>query len=284
MKELTLTPHLKKKLRRLAKEPEKLYCAGDPAILEGHTIVAIVGTRKPTPYGKAMTTKLAGDLAKAGVIIASGNAIGVDVIAQKAALDNDGKVISVLPSGLDNIYPATNRRVAEQIRETSGLLISEYKPGHNPTRYDFLHRNRLIAAMSDLVIVVEAAEKSGSLNTAKHAKDIKMPIAAVPGNVTSPMSSGTNALLKEGAHLVRSAEDVLKILGISPSAKQTLLNLEGDDEIQTRILQSISSGIADPHEIQTQANISATEFQVAVTMLEVNGRIATNDLGQLVIK
>lgn len=281
MKKLVLSAHLQTKLDRLKKKAGELqYLGSDLSTLENQRIVAIVGTRKPTPYGKTVTEQLAEGLARAGVSVISGNAMGVDVIAQKAALGAGGRVVAVVPSGLDNIYPATNRPHAKAVIENGGTVISEFEAGHVPTRYDFLHRNRIIAALSDLVLIPEAAEKSGSLNTAKHALEMKIPIGAVPGPVTSNLSSGTNKLLKDGAHVIRNADDVLELLGMD-KAQQTSLNLQGASPAESAILKAISEGIVEPYEIQIRAGISTTDFQIAVTVLEVQGRLTSTSVGTL---
>jgi len=280
MNKLTLTEPFHKKLSRLPNKVGDLtYLGADLASYDDLSIVAIVGTRKPTPYGKMMTEKLASELTRAGVIIVSGNALGIDVIAQSSALKAGGRVISVLPSGLDNIYPATNRAVAEKITKSGGTLITEFEPGHVPMAHDFLHRNRIVAALSDLVIIPEAAARSGSLNTANHAMNMQIPVCVVPGNVTSPMSGGTNQLLKVGAHVVTETEDILRLLGIDSKSKQTQLNLVGETPAETIILEKISLGVADAETLQTETNLSTVEFQSAMTMLEVQGRIAQNSLG-----
>jgi DNA processing protein len=171
--------------------------------------------------------------------------------------------------------------VAEQIIKQGGTILTEFGPGHNPMAHDFLDRNRIIAALSDIVIIPEAAERSGSLNTARHAKEMGVPIGAVPGQVTSSMSSGTNKLLKDGAHIIRNVEDILELLHIDTSQRQMTLNLEGDNDAQTAVLLAVSEGIVDPHEIQIKTQLPATEFQMAVTMLEVQGRLTSTDLGTL---
>ncbi len=274
MKKLTLGPILEKKLSRLQNKAREIsYLGADLNDAAHRPTVAIVGTRKPTPYGKAITQRIAQEAARAGIVVVSGNALGVDVIAQKAALEAGGTVTSVLPSGLDKIYPASNRPVAEAIVASGGSLISEYEPGHIPTRYDFLERNRLIAALSDLVIIPEAAKGSGSLNTAKHATSMQIPIACPPGHITSPMSEGTNQLLKDGAHLITDPADILHILGID-NTTQTSLDLTGDDEAQSTLLQLLADGVSDTIELQAKSGLASSEFQMALSMLEVDGRIS----------
>lgn len=280
MKKLVLNGQFNAKLSRLdVKVGELTYLGADLADYENLPIVSIVGTRKPTPYGKMMTEKLAEDLARAGVVVVSGNALGVDVIAQESALKAGGRVISVLPSGLDNIYPATNRQIAEKIIVSNGTLITEFEPGHVPMAHDFLHRNRIVAALSDAVIIPEAAIRSGSLNTAKHAKAMNIPVFVVPGNATSPMSGGTNQLLKEGARVITEASDIYETLGIKKTNRQTELDLEGDNDAESLVLQAIANGVFDQDSLALETDLSIIDIQTNITMLEVRGRIAQDSLG-----
>jgi DNA processing protein len=285
MKTLKLTHNFKSKLDRLTHKVGDLsYMGADLASFDSLPIVAIVGTRKPTPYGKMMTQKLAEDLARAGIVIVSGLALGIDCIAHESTIKAKGLTIAVSPGGLNKIYPVTNRPIAEKIITNHGTIISEYSPNHQPRKVEFLERNRIIAALSDLVIIPEAAAGSGSLNTANHAKIMNIPIAVVPGNVTSPMSSGTNQLLVEGAKAVTSGLDVLKLLGLDASSRQQSLDLMGETPEETIILQKILLGFTDGAELQQETLLSTVDFQTAVTMLEVTGRIAQDSLGNWRLK
>ncbi|MBP6962011.1 DNA-processing protein DprA [Candidatus Saccharibacteria bacterium] len=277
MKILTLKPPLKNKLDRL-KTPvgEIMYIGIDPNELINKSVVAIVGSRKPTPYGKQVTEQLATELSRAGVVIVSGLAFGVDIIAHKAVLACGGKTIAVLASGLDNIYPASHARYAKQITE-HGSVISEYSSDHMPRSYDFLERNRIIAGFSDIIIIPEATEKSGSLNTAKHAKSMNIPICAVPGPINSPLSSGTNLLIKQGAHLITSSQDILKLLNIKPEAIQ--LTLTGGNETETLVLQAIAGGIQDISLIEQETKLSTKDLQTSLTMLEISGQVRQDAVG-----
>ncbi len=278
MKILTLEPPLLKKLDRLAEKVKKLtYFGIDPNVLIPNPTVAIVGSRKLTPYGKQVTNMLASELSRAGVVIVSGLAFGVDITAHKAVLEVGGKTIAVLPSGLENVYPASHSKISEQITK-QGSLISEYPKQHMPRKVEFLERNRIIAALSDLVIITEAAEHSGSLNTAKHAQNIGVPICAVPGPINSPLSAGTNWLIQQGAHLITSTDDVLKLLNIDKN-QSTQTSLLGSNDQETAILQAIMSGLNDPVLIQQATNINTTDLQINLTMLEIAGRIEQNGLG-----
>jgi DNA processing protein len=280
MKKLKLTPVFKTKLDRLSdKVGDLTYLGADLSSYEGLPTVAVVGTRKPTPYGKMMTEKLTKELVRAGVVIVSGLALGVDCLAHTAAVKAKGRTIAVSPGGLAKIYPVTNEPIAKQIVQNNGTIISEYPPEHQPRKVEFLERNRIIAALSDAVIIPEAAALSGSLNTANHAMKMNIPVCVVPGNVTSPMSSGTNHLLKHGAHAVTETADILKLLGIDGKSKQLALNLIGENAKETIVLQKIALGYTNPTTLQAETLLETVEFQTAITMLEVQGRVAQDSLG-----
>src|SRR5690349_13682617 len=171
----------------IAKLPKSLYLMGNLPKAKGPT-VAIIGTRKPSAYGREVGYRLAYDLAKRGVVIVSGLALGMDAIAHKAALDAGGTTIAVMPGGLDRIYPATNTALGERIIANGGALISEYPAGEQIFPGNFIARNRIVAGIADGVLVVEAAIKSGTLHTASFALDYGRPVMAVPGEITNPMS------------------------------------------------------------------------------------------------
>ena len=277
MKILKLNSLLKKKLNRLKKAVGELHYMGvDLNLLGDKPIVAIVGSRKPTPYGKQVTEQLAKELSRAGVIIISGLAFGVDIIAHKAVLQVGGETIAVLPSGLNNIYPASHARFAQQITD-KGSVISECSDDHTPRSYDFLERNRIIAALSDLIIIPEATEKSGSLNTAKHAKSMNIPICAVPGPINSPLSAGTNLLIKQGAKLITSSKDVLELLNINPVTVQ--MSLIGGNDTETLVLQTIAGGIQDVSLIGRETKLSTLDIQTSLTMLEISGQVRQDAVG-----
>jgi DNA processing protein len=279
MKKLKLTPSFNNKLDRLPDKVGQLtYLGADIASYEGLPIVAVVGTRKPTPYGKMMTEKLTEELSRAGVVIVSGLALGIDCLAHSAAVKVKGRTIAVSPGGLAKIYPATNEIIAREIIKQNGTIISEYPADHQPRKVEFLERNRIIAALSDVVIIPEAAALSGSLNTANHAIKMNIPVCVVPGNVTSPMSSGTNHLLKHGAHAITETADILKLLEIDTKSNQLTLNLIGETAEETIVLQKIALGHTHPADLQAETQLSTIDFQNAITMLEVQGRVAQDSL------
>jgi DNA processing protein len=234
--------------------------------------VAIVGTRKPTSYGKEVTYQLAFDLSKRGVIIISGLALGVDGIAHKAALEAGGKTIAVLANSVETIYPATHKNLAEEIVEKGGAIISEYEPPTEARNYHFLQRNRIVSGISDAVIITEAAARSGTLSTAAHALGQGKEVFVVPGNINSPLSAGCNKLLKQGAHPITCAEDVLEIIAPNLLEEQATLALGSTPE-QTRIIELLKSGVRDGDELHMKSGINAIEFSEALTLMEIDGLI-----------
>src|SRR5579859_2431732 len=176
---------------------------------------AIVGARRPTPYGEAVAERLAADLAGAGVGIVSGLAMGIDGAAHRGALEAKGYTVAVMGTGIDLVYPRANAGLAAEIVAKGGALVSQFPDGTPPRRHHFPRRNWTMAALSDLVIVVEAGEGSGALITAEAALQLNKDVMAVPGSVFSPLSVGCHQLLRDGAGLVQNARDVLAALGVA---------------------------------------------------------------------
>lgn len=255
----------------IAKSPKSLYFIGKLPASRQPT-VAIVGSRKPTVYGKEVTHQMAYDLAKRGVIIVSGLALGVDTLAHRAALEAGGTTIAVLGGGLDSIYPAANRQLALDILQAGGGLISEYEPGIRPRNYHFLQRNRIVSGLSDAVLITEAARRSGTLNTAAHALEQGREVFVVPGNITSPMSAGCNNLLRQGAAPATHADDILEVVAPSLLKSQVPLPLGSTPE-ETAVLELLRQGIRDGDELQRASGIDASALSTALTMLELAGSI-----------
>ena len=256
--------------------PPKSLCFMGKLPTSGAPVVAIVGSRKPSVYGREVTEQLAGDLATAGCIIVSGLALGIDGIAQKAALEAGGTVIGVIPNELPDISPQTNYKLAMNIIKNGGAILSEWKKGDGKivNRWSFLERNRLVSGLADAVIITEAAERSGTLNTAAHALSQGRDVFAVPGNITSPLSAGCNALLKQGAYPVTEAKDILQIIAPEQLKKpdQSQLPLGSSPE-ETIIINLIAGGVRSGDQLQQQSGLSASNFSTALTMLEINGVI-----------
>jgi DNA processing protein len=197
-------------LKELPDAPGMLFVRGDAerlGELDGAT-VTVVGARRPSPYGREMAYELGRGLAAAGVVVVSGLALGIDAAAHRGCLDAGGRPVAVLGCGPDVAYPATNRNLHRRVGE-AGLVVSELPPGQRPFRWSFPARNRIMAGLAAITVVVEAADPSGSLITSDFAAELDRTVAAVPGRAGSRLAAGTNGLLKAGALVVTSAQDVL---------------------------------------------------------------------------
>ena len=264
------------RLASIANTPKSL-CFMGTLPTSGAPVVAIVGSRKPSAYGREVTEQLAGDLAKAGCIIVSGLALGIDGIAQRAALEAGGTVIGVIPNELPDISPQTNYKLAMNIIKNGGAILSEWKKGDGKivNRWSFLERNRLVSGLSDAVIITEAAERSGTLNTAAHALSQGRDVFAVPGNITSPLSAGCNALLKQGALVATTATDILDAIApsaIQSTADQALVPI-GETPAENTVIDLLRAGLRDGDQLQQQSGLNPADFATALTMLEINGVI-----------
>lgn len=260
------------KLSSLSSPPEKLNIAGDLEKLLEMPTIGIVGSRKVSSYGRGVTENLAGTLARAGIGIISGLALGVDSIAHISALNSGGKTIAVLPSGIKNIYPSSHRELAKKIIKTGGALVSEYEDSFRPRRESFIQRNRIIAGLADVLLVTEAAEKSGSLYTANFALEMGKTVFAVPGNINSPTSRGTNNLIKTGAIMVTDEQDIFAAMNISQKYTQT--EIYGDNEYESAVLKLIKNGTTSGDELYELSNLDVQIFQQTLTMLEIKGSIS----------
>ena len=260
-----------KVLATIAKPPKKLHYIG-LLPTEPLPTVAIVGTRRPSSYGKEVTHRLSYDLAKRGVVIISGLALGVDAVAHSAAIEAGGTTIAVLGSPLPSISPATNRALGESIIKKGGAILSEYEPGSRVFPSNFLERNRIVAGLADAIIITEATSRSGTLNTAARALEQGKEIFAVPGNITSPLSAGCNGLLKQGARVVTDYQDVLDIIAPQLTTDQLVLPL-GQNQLETDIITHIAAGVRDGEALLKLVNVEPTEFATTLTMLELGGTI-----------
>ncbi|SHJ42567.1 DNA processing protein [Hathewaya proteolytica DSM 3090] len=191
--------------------PAILYYTGDITVLNNRTCVSVVGARKSTPYGEKVAKHIARDLAANGICVVSGLARGIDSCAQRAAILSKGKTCSVFGCGVDVIYPPENIDLYKDVKN-NGVIISEYPCRTKPLPFHFLERNRLISALAAAVVVVEAGEKSGAMNTASWAADQNVPLFAVPGDITSATSKGTNELIQEGANIFLKMSDIYSLL------------------------------------------------------------------------
>ena len=231
------------RLKEISDPPVLLYVLG--ALSDAQEIMlAVVGTRTPSTYGRVVTENLCAELAERGITIVSGLARGIDTIAHRTALKAGGRTIAVLGSGVDVVYPPENRALARKIRE-GGALISEFPLGTQPEAPNFPRRNRIIGGMTVGTLVVEAGERSGALITAQLALEQNRDVFAVPGNITSEKSRGTNRLIKQGAKLVESAQDILdEIRPQLPSLLRKAARLSRQPEldgIEKRVYESLSN-------------------------------------------
>jgi DNA processing protein len=261
-------------LREIYNPPYLLYAKGNVSLLTNKCI-AIVGSRNSTHYGKKVAFKLAGQLSKRGFTVVSGFARGIDSYAHKGAMAVAGTTIAVLGNGLDVIYPRENYSLMKEIME-NGLMVSEYPPGTSPLRGNFPARNRLISGLSVGVVVVEASEHSGALITADFAVEQNREVFAVPGNINSPNSTGTNRLIKEGAKMVNSVEDILEELtGFTeqkalPSTRQSK-NIGISDE--NGVLTLIGAQPVHIDDLVEDTGLEIGELNAHLSSLEVEGRI-----------
>jgi len=259
-------------LRDLSQPPPVLYATRIDRVtgLDGPS-AAVVGSRRPSEYGRTVAYALGRGLGAAGVPVVSGLALGIDAIAQRGSLDGGGRTIAVLACGVDVAYPRTNRRLYERIRE-HGSILSEMPPGTRPCRWLFPARNRIMAALGDVTVVVEAAQRSGTLITADCAADLGRDVAAVPGQVTADVAAGTNGLLRSGAALVTGPQDVLDLLfgvgarELPPDAGPEL----GPQE--RRVLEAIARGY-DIDGLGAELGLSAAALRATLARLELQGLI-----------
>jgi DNA processing protein len=247
--------------------------------------VAIVGSRRPTPYGEAVAERLAADLAAAGAVIVSGLARGIDAAAHRGALEAGGVTVAVLGTGVDVVYPAENATLAARLLAAGGALVSEFGDGTPPRRGHFPKRNWTMAAISDLVIVVEAAEGSGALITAEAALALSREVMAVPGSVFSPLSVGTHQLLRDGAGLVQNARDVLAALGqgrevlddpLLPPARLGLANPGRRDGLLAHLSDTLPMTAA---EVARKLGLGFAEALGRLTSLELEGSVSRRGEG-----
>lgn len=256
----------------IARQPKSLFYIGNLPDDRLPTI-AIVGTRKPTGYGREVTERFSYTLAQRGIIIVSGLALGVDAIAHRAALDAGGTTLAILPCGLPKIAPATNQGLAEDIVRQGGALISEYEPGAPVAwKSNMLERNRLVAGIADALLITEATARSGTLNTAAHALEQGKTVFVIPGNITNPSSAGCNALIQQGATLVTCPEDILEAIAPELVQHQSQLAL-ATSPAEAAILAALKSGARDGSDIQQVTGLRADEYNIALTTLELNGTV-----------
>lgn len=253
--------------------PICLYYKGDISLLK-EKCIAIIGTRKPTFYGRDVTSLFAKELCRAGMVTVSGLAYGLDSEVAISSLDVKGKTIAVLGGGLDSIYPAENAHLSQRIVNSGGLLVSEYPIFRRPTQYSFLERNRIISGISLGVVVVEAGKKSGTFNTISHAIDQGKEIFAVPGSIFSSASEGVNELISEIPDaFTTSPKQIIKRFKIETKSQEKQkenAKIIGDEKL---IVEALYEGELDFDTLQAKTNISSKSLISLLTRMEISGLI-----------
>ncbi len=267
------------RLRRLADAPPLLAVRGLAGVLQGRA-VAIVGARAATAPGKAFARALAGDLARAGVVVVSGLARGIDAAAHEGALEAGGFTVAFQACGPEQVYPAAHRGLARRVA-AAGAILSELPCGTPPRAPYFPLRNRLISAQSEAVVVVEARRRSGSLVTARHAGEQGVEVMAVPGPLAAPTSAGPHQLIREGAALVESAADVLAALGIESGPPEPGPAPPSGDGLRAQILRTLAVAPMTREGLAQELGVSLSELAEPLLDLELAGRVAMDRDGLL---
>jgi DNA processing protein len=267
-------------LRDLIDPPAVLFGAGRAEVLlelAENPAVTIVGTRRASPYGTEVAYALGRGLGASGVQVVSGLALGIDGTAHRGCLDGGGTPVAVVACGPDVVYPRRHRNLHERVRET-GLVLAELPPGSEPFRWSFPARNRIMAGLARMTLVVEAADPSGSLITAEFAKDLGRCVAAVPGRITSSVARGTNNLLKDGATPISGTEDVLdELFGVGARTAPELSS-RPEDPLLSRVLEAAErSGSVES--VARAVGLSVPDARAALGRLEADGHITRTNLG-----
>jgi len=268
-------------LKKIPDPPKQLYVEGNDNLSVVNNPLAVVGTRKISDYGRQMTEYFVKNLAKASVTIISGLALGVDGLAHRVALENNGRTIAVLGSGLNHIYPTVHKKLAEKIVKSGGALVSEYSPQIPPYKSNFPARNRIVSGLSLGILVIEAPKKSGALITADFALKQKRKVFVVPGRVYDKNSQGANELIKQGAQLVSEPKDILKILNIRPISQkiEMIKNLSSEEKIILKILTKEPTLI---DKITRKTKMSVNAILSILTQMEIKGLVKSTGGNQYI--
>ncbi|KKQ98615.1 MAG: hypothetical protein UT24_C0009G0117 [Candidatus Woesebacteria bacterium GW2011_GWB1_39_12] len=258
-------------LRDLDDAPLVLYIRGKLSKNDTNS-VAIVGSRKMTSYGREVTQKLSSELASLGITIVSGLAFGVDLEAHKSVLSVGGRCVAVLASGVDELTPRSNEWLGLEIIKTGGAIVSEFPPGTEAQRYFFPFRNRIISGLSKAVIVVEGMIKSGTIHTAKHAAEQGRTVFAVPGQITSPMSAASHYLIKNGAKMVTSVNDILEELDLQLKVDRDAVNkVMPTDADEKKIIEILTNEPLHLDECARISGLKVSEISGKLTVMELKG-------------
>ena len=254
-----------------------VWALGQLEILAVHPRVAIVGTRRATPYALRVTAAPASAFARAGACVVSGLAAGVDGAAHRAALEANGATIAVLGTGLAHAFPRSHRALQREVMER-GLVLSELGHEESGMPWTFPHRNRIIAALAQLTIVVEAGVKSGALITADHAQKLGRDVAVVPGQIDQPQSEGSNLLMRDGAGVITSVEEALTMAGLTPPLRTPKGDPNGNEG---RVWQALRDGGLDIESLCQRSGLPVAECLAAVTALELAGSVECALTGEI---
>ena len=260
-------------LREIEGSPPLIYVHGSLEEID-RWAVAVVGTRRLTSYGRQITQELVAGLVLNGVTIVSGLARGIDAVAHKTALEHGGRTIAVLGSGPDCIYPPENRALARQIVNGRGAIVSEYGLGVQPEAKNFPPRNRIISGLSLGVIVVEAGDRSGASITARFALEQGREVFAVPGNITSPASKGTNRLIQQGAKLVTGVDDVLEELNLAMVLEHSAVQLSlPETQDEAALYEYLSAQPVHIDDLSRSTGLSSSLVSSTLTLMELKGMV-----------
>ena len=251
----------------LGDPPPVLFLRGRVELL-GPASVALVGSRRANGYGRRTAARLARALARCGAVVVSGLALGVDGEAHRGALEAGGGTVAVLGAGPDVVHPPSHHRLFQSILE-EGLVVSEFAPGTPPLAHHFPRRNRVMAALARVVVVVQAAARSGALITARHALDLGREVLAVPGPIDAPTSAGANQLLRDGAHPVLGAEEIMRALGLPVTVAAAMGPAPGTDA--AALWEALSPAPEGVDALAGRTGLSATRTLVALSSLEIEG-------------
>lgn len=259
-------------LKVINNPPYILYVKGDLSVLKG-TLIAVVGSRKATSYGKWVAEKLTRELSNLGVTIVSGFANGLDTIAHETAIKNNTKTIAVFGSGIDVIYPKKNYNLYQDII-SNGALVTEYTFGMRPLASNFPNRNRIISGLCEGVLVIEAKQKSGTLITASYAAEQGREVFAVPGNIDSLYSKGTNALIKDGAKITTSIEDICdEISSLKNKTCDKKTDYKSLNKKETKIIKLLETGEKTMLDLNQNIDLQVNEIFSILTILEMKGLV-----------
>ncbi len=270
-------------LKQISNPPFVLFYSGALSAVSSEKTIAIVGTRNITSYGETVTRQLTAALVGAGYTIISGLAFGVDAVAHRTTLREAGTTVAVLGCGIDCCSPTEHSRLYEEIVASGGAIVSEYPLGITPSRGSFPARNRIIAGLSQAVVVTEGSASSGALYTAKTAFALDRPVFAVPGPITSSLSKGPFSLLAQGGQLVTSIDDILTTLMANSDERMVPRSITGDTEEEQWIIDSLMNEELLFDEISKKVHIDPAQLGILLSMMELKGQIKRTPAGYFIL-